>query len=172
MTTGKLYEGMIHIINDIFTEEERLHLLEDVEPLLVDGDSLAMFYLKEKGRLPGRQSHSTFHLNPDFKWVHDRFMNNIEQKTNLHLQIVTSWVNYTDGSQKLNYHIHRDGDYCVVYYLKTFPFINSGTKFEKKFVRVPQNSLLLFPCNLRHTSPNSIFRYKRYTIALIYNLLK
>ena len=35
---------MTYIIKDIFTREERLQLLEDVEPLLVDGDYLSLFH--------------------------------------------------------------------------------------------------------------------------------
>ena len=156
---------MIHLIEDIFTTNERQLILEGIQPLLVEGDSLSMIYFNEKGRFRGRQTHATFHLNLGFKWVHERFIDNIKQQTNLDLEIARSWVNFTNGSQDLNYHTHPH-DYSSVYYLKTLPFINSGTMFEKKFVRASQNSMLLFPSDLSHSAPHSLLRYNRNTIAL------
>jgi len=160
------------VIKDIFTREERLQLLEDVEPLLVDGDSLSLFHWGERGRFPGKQSHPTFHLHPDFKWVHDRFVDAIKQTTDMDVETLKSWVNWTDGSQDENWHTHPNCAWSVVYYLKTFPFINSGTLFEDKFIKAPQNSMLLFAGKVKHSAPTSFMRYKRYTIAVVYDLIK
>tara|TARA_B100000287_G_scaffold397364_1_gene413876 strand:+ start:322 stop:810 length:489 start_codon:yes stop_codon:yes gene_type:complete len=162
---------MIYIIRDIFTKEERLQLLDEVEPLLVDGDQLSLLHYGERGRYPGKQSHPTFHLHPDFKGVHDRFVDAIKQTINMKVDTLQSWINWSDGSHDTNWHTHP-AEWCGVYYLKTFPFLNSGTQFEDKFVRAPQNSLLFFPCNLKHSAPNSFVRYNRYTIAVLYDLIK
>ena len=162
---------MTYIIKDIFTREERLQLLEDVEPLLVDGDYLSLYHTGKRGNYYGKQSHPTFHLHPDFKGVHDRFVDAIKQATHLDIETTQSLINWSDGSQDLNWHTHSS-QWCGVYYLKTFPFLNGGTQFEDKFVRAPQNSLLFFPCNLKHSAPNSFVRYTRYTIAVLYDLIK
>ena len=162
----------VHIIENIFTNQERQQLLKSIDPLLVDGNRLSSFYGQRPGEFPGKQTHSSLHLHSDFEWMHNRFLQDIKKNLNLDLKVVRSWGNWTDGSQKVNWHTHP-ADWCGVYYLKTFPFINSGTKFEKKFVRAPQNSLLLFPCNLLHSAPNkSLFRYSRYSIALDCNTVK
>ena len=63
------------------------------------------------------------------------------------------------------YHQHTS-DYSCVYYIKTLPYFNSGTLFKDYgFVRAKQNSLILFPSHLYHSTPGSIFRFKRYTMA-------
>ena len=56
--------------------------------------------------------------------------------------------------------------HSVVYYMKTFPFFSNGTLFEKHgFVKAKQNSLMVFPSHWNHSTPGSIFRFKRYTMA-------
>ena len=55
---------MVKVIKNVLTNDERKKLLEDVQPLLVDGTSV---YLGDPGnRYPGKQTHETLHLHPDF----------------------------------------------------------------------------------------------------------
>jgi hypothetical protein len=53
--------------------------------------------------------------------------------------------------------------------MKTYTPFDSGTNFRDGFVRAGQNSLLIFPSSLDHTVPSSLFRFKRYTMAMEMN---
>ena len=153
----------IHIIENIFSEEERRKILEDSQRFFVDGNLLGA------GGYPGRQTHPTIHLLSSFSWVHERLMERINNKTKLNLKVVQSWFNWTDGRKEyFSWHNHKKtGDYAAVYYLKTLPFFNSGTLFkEYGFIRAPQNSIMIFPSDLMHSAPISFLRYDRYSMAL------
>ena len=58
----------------------------------------------------------------------------------------------------------------AVYYIKTLPFFNSGTLFEDGFVRAPQNSMIIFPAHLLHTTPKYPFPFiDRYVMSIDLN---
>ena len=110
------------------------------------------------------QDHAIF-LKPMMSMI-----KRIHQETGRKFIIRRSWINWTDGrkSQEL-WHTHSKefGDFVMVYYIKTpLPFFSNGTLFREKFVRSPQNSLLLFPNHLEHTAPTSPFRMHRYTLGV------
>ena len=165
----------MYIIKNIFTEEERKKLIENATPFLLDGKKLNMFYDGEEGEYHEgfewfKLSHSTLHQVPKFNFWHQYLVEKIKEETNLDLKITKSWINLTNGkrhSKNIKWHNHDwDGaDYAGVYYMKTLPLINSGTMFKDKFVRAPQNSLLLFPSHLEHSTPHSVFRFNRYSWA-------
>ena len=117
----------ISVVEGVFTEEQRKKILEECKPLLIDGDILSLRKAGKTGLYPGRQSYPTVHLHPDFKGVHDRFVDAIKQATHLDIETTQSWINWSDGSQDLNWHTHSS-QWCAVYYLKTFPFLKPGNE--------------------------------------------
>ena len=164
----------MEIIDNIFSEEERKKLIDLSQPLLVPSERLQASSLeydvdgKPRGRkfYPGKQSFPTVHLHPDFQYYFNHILD-LVNSTGIRVKIKEAWVNYHDAPRPLNWHIHfKEGsDYCVIYYMKT-NWIDSGTVFRDKFVKVPQNSLLLFPCHLEHSVPRNLLRLKRYTLAI------
>jgi hypothetical protein len=137
----------IRLINNIISDEERERLIEVSKPLLVH--------------------------NPEFDYLHKEMLKCIKKESGMDLEIVKSWVNWTNGRKKdVNWHLHHC-TYACVYYMKTNPFLTSGTLFDlvinkkkrKKFVKASQNSLMLFPGHVLHTAPSSFLRRDRYTLA-------
>jgi hypothetical protein len=151
----------ISVISDIFTEEERNLFIKNIQPLLVSGEK---FGYSDRS-YPGKQTHPTLHLHLDFVDIHKILLIRIKEDVGLNLKIYKSWVNWTNGKVKEHWHNHPCS-WTGVYYMKTFPFLNNGTLFESKFIRVPQNSLLLFPGDLMHTAPKFPFGLDRYTWAM------
>ena len=154
----------VYIIKNIFSEEERKWFIECSKPLFVD--------LGEK--YPGKQTHPTIHLHPDFISGSNHIVNIINDRLGLDVIVDKGWINYSNGDKNnTGWHNHPNIDYAAVYYLKTTPFFNSGTLFRDKFVRVPQNGLLVFPAKMDHSAPSSYFhnpfRMERYTWALDLN---
>ncbi len=163
----------IHLLKNVFTEEEREKMLKNSKPLVVDAHVLSL-QTGLRHNVPNNQSNPTVHLHPDFKWVYDRFLKIIKEKLDLDLVVDTSWVNEADGTQIRNWHSHEPADYASVYYMKTNRLLNNGTQFKDKFFRAPQNSLIVFPAHLLHSTPiNNIllrfWRYSRYTLATDFN---
>ena len=81
-------------------------------------------------------------------------------------------VKYSNSDTPLSWHSHYTNDnvsFASVYYLQTLPFFSNGTLFEDRFVRAPQNSMIIFPAHLVHTAPTSPFRFDRYTLSLNLN---
>ena len=111
---------------------------------------------------------------PQLKFYHNRIIKLVKEKIGLNVVMAGSWLNLTDGRRKeLRWHNHRGIDYAAVYYLKTIPFLNSGTLIKDYgFVRAPQNSLLIFPGNIDHSTPGFPFRFKRYTYAFDLNIAR
>lgn len=166
-------DDSIIIIKNIFKDEYRKKLLEDAKPLLIDSEYCAAHYGTE---IPGRQTHPTLYVHPKFTAAHKTILWTIKSLTSLNFKVEGSWVNWTNGNRDdINWHNHEGFDYSVVYYIKTLPFFNNGTVFETnkgnaKFIKAPQNSLMLFPASLKHTAPPCPFRSDRYTLAMELNL--
>ena len=92
----------------------------------------------------------------------------VYQYTGMRFTIQRAWVNWTNGEkEQINWHTHPNSDVSLVYYMDIpLPFFSNGTLFRDKFIKVPQNSLLLFPSSMEHTAPPSPLRFDRYTMAL------
>ena len=148
---------MIDVVNDIFSKEERKKCLKDLQPLLVKFPNC-----------PGKQTHPTLHLHPQFTSLIERMLELTIKSTGEDLEILNAWGKQSDGKKnKMNWHIHAwDGClYSCVYYLKVPFFMANGTLFKEKFIRAPQNSLLIFSSNLEHTTPSHPFGIQRYIIS-------
>ena len=159
----------MEIIDNVFSEEERKKLIDLSQPLLVPSERLQASAFENgypRKFYPVKQSFPTVHLHPDFQYYFNHILD-LVNSTGIRVKIKEAWVNYHDAPRPLNWHIHfKEGsDYCVIYYMKT-NWIDSGTVFRDKFVKVPQNSLLLFPCHLEHSVPRNLLRLKRYTLAI------
>ena len=157
---------MVKVIKNILTNDERKKLLKDVQPLLVDGPTLAAFYNFRS--VPGRQTHDTLNLHPDFIPTLNHMVELISKEMGKNFVLKTAWVNWTNGKKKdIGWHHHgMDCEYAAVYYMKTFPLFSNGTLFRDGLVKAPQNSILVFPADLDHTAPSSPLRFDRYTMAL------
>ena len=155
----------MEIIDNIFSEEERKELIEISKPLLVTPERLNA---SDPGRIfyPGKQSFPTVHLHPDFQYYFNHIVE-LVNNTGIGVKVKEAWINYHYTRRPLNWHTHpRTGsDHCAIYYMKT-NWIDSGTVFRDKFVKVPQNSLLLFSCHLEHSVPRNLLGLKRYTLAM------
>ena len=149
---------MIYRIDNVFDNERRKDILERSKKYLKSQDDF-----RGLDFLPGKQTSPHLHTQISFA---TEVLQSIKDAVGLDLDIKKSWVNWTNGKKKDVYWHTHNSHYAAVYYLKTLPFINSGTMFEKKFVRASQNSMLLFPSDLSHSAPHSLLRYNRYTIAL------
>ena len=154
---------MIHLIKNVFTNKQRRKLIKDCQPLLL-----------ERGpEFPGRQTHSTLYLHPDFISPINDILRIANKETGLNLEIKAAWANWTNGKKKdIAWHSHNRHDYALVYYMKTFPFFSNGTLFREPigFIKAPQNSMLVLPGHLDHTAPTSPFRFNRYTVAIDLNI--
>ena len=159
----------IYLINNLFTPEFRNNLIEELKPLLLDGSTLATFY-NFKTSFPGRQTHNTLHLHPNFKEVLESITELVTSILRKDVKISTMWGLWVDGKKDhMNWHNHSPNDYSIVYYLKVPPFIRNGTVFEDRgLVRTDENSLLIFPSNLNHTSPSYFWKGDRYVISADY----
>ena len=152
---------MIDVVNDIFSKEERKKCLKDLQPLLVKFPNC-----------PGKQTHPTLHLHPDFTFLINDILKIVLKETGLDLVVADKvWINWTNGSKKdINWHCHPC-DYALVYYMKTpLPFFSNGTLFREGLFKAPQNSMIIFPGDREHTAPSSPFRFGRYSLAMELNM--
>ncbi len=163
---------MKKIIKNVLTNEERKTLLKDVQPLLVDGTTLAAFYQYSDRSYPGKQTYDTLHLHPHYIPTLNYMVELISKEVGKNFVLNKAWVNLTNGKSKdLAWHHHRmDCEYAAVYYMKIFPLFSNGTLFRDGLVKAPQNSILVFPADLDHTAPSSPLRFDRYTMALNLNV--
>ena len=157
------------LIKNILSPKERKKLIEECKPFLrgvaldtVDGS-------------PGFQSDPVQRDGEgyaQFENIHKKFLNIAQRELNKRLNWDITWFLYTKGRIENNtWHTHPV-DYAGVYYMKTTPFFNSGTVIkEYGLVRSPQNSLLIFPGNLYHSTPGFPFRFKRYTYGFNLNIV-
>lgn len=168
---------IFNIIHNIFTEEQRNKIIDDVQPFLGDGSTVSSFYSKDGNECEYPEgfewfnlTHATLHLLSEFEWAHKILLSRINEELDSNLYTHKSWINESNGRNRTRkWHNHDEGpsDYSAVYYLKTNRFFDSGTLFkEYGFVKVPQNSVLVFPPHLDHTTPSSLFRFKRYSWVL------
>ena len=144
-------------IKNVLTNRERKDLIK-----------FSQLHLKDLGRgFPGKQTLGNLPTYPQFVPAFEHMVNLIIKKLKVpQLQIIKSWINCLDGKDTLM-HNHVPFDYSVVYYIKTFPFLNSGTFFKNYgLVRCPQNSLIVFPSYLDHSNPSYRLGLTRYTLAM------
>ena len=152
---------MTYLIKNVFTNQQRRKLLKDCQPLLL-----------ERGpEFPGRQTHNTLYLHPDFISPTNHILRIVNKETGLNLEIKAAWANWTNGKKEdIAWHRHQC-DYALVYYIRTpLPFFSNGTLFRNGLFKAPQNSMLIFPAHMEHTAPSSPFRFDRYTIAMDLNI--
>tara|TARA_B100001094_G_C17678063_1_gene552035 strand:- start:43 stop:570 length:528 start_codon:yes stop_codon:yes gene_type:complete len=157
------------VIKNVLTNKERKKLLKDCKPFLHTADQLKYMYNKE-AKYAGKQTKSMLHENQIIMKPMISIMKRLYEETGRNFVIRRSWINWTNGSKSQElWHTHGKefGDWIAVYYIKTpLPFFSNGTLFREKFVKAPQNSLLLFPNHLEHTAPTSPFRLDRYTMGI------
>ena len=165
---------MIKIIKNILTNKERKQLIEYSKPLLLTGEELNRHAVQEGLRQvkfpPSKQTLSDLHRNDKFIPIIIKILKRIESETKLKVIVDNVWVNYNKGKKEEEAWHSHSYEYAVVYYIKTIPFLNNGTRFENKFVRAPQNSLIMFPGYLRHSVPSYPFYFERYTLAIDLNI--
>ena len=160
---------MITIIKNVLTTKERKQLIKDSKPLLFTGEELEeRFHHKFP---PSKQTLSLLHTNDKFKSLIVKMLDRINDEIGLSFGTDNVWVNWNSGKKnEMAWHSHPS-PYTCVYYMKTVLFLNSGTQFKHKFVRAPQNSLMLFPGDIDHTVPSYPFHFiERYTLAMDLNI--
>ena len=159
----------LYMMKNIFSNEIRTKIIEDCQSFLYTEKQLQQI-LHNKNSYPGKQTLPYLHEKFQFKPIVDHLVDQVKKKSNLNLEIDGSWINLTNGKKKdISWH-HHSADYSLVYYIKTFPFFSNGTLFKNKFIKAPQNSLLVFPGRLEHTAPSSPLPFDRYTLAMDLNI--
>tara|TARA_B100000287_G_scaffold49320_1_gene43689 strand:- start:293 stop:781 length:489 start_codon:yes stop_codon:yes gene_type:complete len=152
------------IIKNILSNEERKKVIKDVQPYFLDWQEVIGY------DLPGRQTASNLHKKPEFVFPIKKIVERVEKEMGLYLKVSKSWVKWSNGREnQMNWHNHIEENttYTSVYYLKTLPFFSSGTLFEDGFVRLPQNSMIIFPPDLPHTTPKHPFPFiDRYVMVI------
>ena len=160
-------------IYNVLSNQERKKIIKDIQPFLMDSEQLGKYY-NTSHSFPGKQTTSRLHQQPPFVSVIKKIEDIIKKEINLDLEVSKSWVKYSNSDTPLNWHRHYPLDnvsFASVYYLKTLPFFNNGTLFEDGFVRSPQNSMIIFPAQLLHTTPKSLFPFiDRYVMSLNLNI--
>tara|TARA_B100000965_G_scaffold335086_1_gene300797 strand:+ start:56 stop:559 length:504 start_codon:yes stop_codon:yes gene_type:complete len=160
-------------IHNVLSNKERKKLIKDIQPFLMDGESLGKYY-NISDSFPGKQTISNLHQQPEFFSVIKKIEDIIKKEINLNLEVTKSWVKYSNSDTQLNWHSHYPKDnvsFASVYYIKTIPFFSNGTLFEDGFVRAPQNSMIIFPAHLLHTTPKYSFPFiDRYVMSLNLNI--
>ena len=147
-------------INDVLSQKERKKLLNLCRPLV-----------KDTPGYPAKQSDEFLHLNPRVRKYINIFNQKISDRLSKQIYVQKVWVNEDRGYKRDVYWHNHSFDLAAVYYLKTIPFINSGTLFQDKFVRCKQNSILIFLGYLIHGTPSYPFHWiKRYSIAMDINI--
>lgn len=155
---------MKHIVKNVLTNKERKKLIADCKPHLIDGKELEKKYGKT---FPAKQTLETIYHIPCFREPINKILVTIANTLRQGIVLQRVWINCTTGKDEDSvWHNHLPMKWSCVYYMKTIPFVDSGTLFKDGFVRAPQNSLLIFPSHLEHTAPSSPLRFKRYSMAL------
>tara|TARA_R100000008_G_C3541751_1_gene145167 strand:+ start:69 stop:563 length:495 start_codon:yes stop_codon:yes gene_type:complete len=153
-------------IKNVLKNKERKKLIKDCQPYLLTEEELLKMFPFNKQYVE-KQTLSNLHTYPQFVPVFEHMLNLIIKKLKVpKLQLIKSWINCLNGKDTLM-HNHVPFDYSVVYYIKTFPFLNNGTFFKNYgLVRCPQNSLIVFPSYLDHSNPSYRLGLTRYTLAM------
>ena len=156
-------------IDNILSNEERKLMIKESKPLFLTGEQLNEYY-GPKAYPSGDQTHPHLHEYPAFITPIRNMLLRIQTETGMTFMTNKAWVNRNIGKRKEEcWHNHEKAPYVCVYYMKTIPFINSGTRFRKKFVRSPQNSLIIFPGQIEHTVPTypHLFNWtRRYSFSM------
>ena len=147
---------MIGIFNNILSLEKRNKYLEDLQPLLV-----------HLSGCPGRQTHPTLHLHSDFNELTEIIIKKVGTFVGKDVNVSRMWGKWVSGRREhMNWHNHLPNDYSMVYYLKVPRFMRNGTLFKSKgLIRTKENSLLIFPAELMHSSPSYLWKGDRYVIS-------
>ena len=164
------------VLDNVLSNSSRKKFIKNVKPFLIDGKEL---YKHNNGKDGEYQegfkwfnlTHPDLHMKKEFSSIHTDTLYLIRKKVGLDLTIKKSWVNLTNGKLKSRkWHSHR-ADFSFVYYMKTFPLFSNGTLFKHHgFVKAQQNSCLIFPGTLFHTTPSSPIPFKRYTWVMDLNI--
>tara|TARA_B100001094_G_C17638197_1_gene533756 strand:- start:52 stop:552 length:501 start_codon:yes stop_codon:yes gene_type:complete len=160
-------------IHNVLSNKERKKIIKDAQPFLMDGEQLRKYY-NNQNSYPGKQTEDLLHLKPEFASVMNKMIDKIKKEIKLNLEFHRSWINWSNGRKdQMNWHHHymdKDASFAAVYYLKTLPFFSNGTLFEDGFVRAPQNSMIIFPAHILHTTPKNPFPFiDRYTMGIDLN---
>ena len=160
-------------IHNVLSNYERKKLIKEVQPFLMTREELNIRY-NNSNFYPGKQTEDSLHLTPEFASVMKKILDKIKKEIKLNLEIRRSWINWSNGRKdQMNWHHHyifKDTSFAAVYYLKTLPFFSNGTLFREKFVRSPQNSMIIFPSHILHTTPTNPFPFiDRYVMSMDLN---
>tara|TARA_B100001250_G_scaffold88920_1_gene73719 strand:+ start:1403 stop:1906 length:504 start_codon:yes stop_codon:yes gene_type:complete len=160
-------------IHNVLSNQERKKLIKDIQPFLMDGEQLGKYYNTSLS-FPGKQTIADLHQQPEFFSVIKKIEDIIKKEIDLDLKVEKSWIKYSNSNTQLNWHSHYPQDnvsFASVYYLQTLPFVGNGTLFEDGFVRAPQNSIIIFPAHLLHTTPKNLFPFiDRYVMSFNLNI--
>ena len=177
-------ENDVHIIHNIFKDDERRKLIE-----------LSKHHLKDKKELDqlsgrdftdtGTQTLPNLHEFPEFHNSFSKIIQIINKGFQSNLGIQNAWVNCQHRRRKIVWHSHEGKPtrlspetkytpiYSAVYYMRATPYINAGILFQQVktykpyFIRCKQNSLLIFPSHIQHSIPRGLTGVpKRYTLAI------
>ena len=144
----------IKIIDNILTDQERIILLNRLQP-----------FLKSIPDCPGLQTVPHLHEFPVFS----NLIAKIIRKCNIDREIDKSWVNYTDKDIAFeNWHTHPVSFHTTICYMIENPE-GIGTKFrigdEIYETECPTNSVMLLPPYIEHTVPSNV-TMPRYSLAI------
>ena len=161
-----------HIIENVFTENERKDFLEKSKPFIVDSRQFSDNDETAEGFDWFGLTHASMYSIPSLRVYHEHILKLVKKNIGLDLKVVKSWVNLTDGRcKKIKWHNHDEVEYVIVYYIQIFPFFSNGTLVKGSgLVKANQNSLVLFPGYVDHSTPRSPLRFERYTLALNLNI--
>ena len=154
---------VIHLKN-VLSNKERIDLLNFCKPHLLTGEELSRRF--NGCYPPSKQTLSTLHKFDEIRPVIMKIISKVNNETDLNIGTDKVWMNWNSGKKEEQYWHTHPCDLALVYYVKTIPFLNDGTCFKDKFVRSPQNSLIIFPGNKLHSVPSYPFRFERYTLAM------
>ena len=157
-------------IYNVLSNQERKKIIKDVKPFLMTSEQLQSNY-NHSYDYPGKQTDSQLHLKPQFSSAIKKILDKVIEEIGMDLQVYQSWVKWSNGREdQMNWHSHyplQPVSFAAVYYLKTLPFFSNGTLFEDGFVQVPQNSMIIFPAHLMHSTPKYPFPFiDRYVLSI------
>tara|TARA_Y100000015_G_C2334040_1_gene62659 strand:- start:52 stop:543 length:492 start_codon:yes stop_codon:yes gene_type:complete len=155
MYQTKTLDHGIKIFYDIFSEEERLKILNQFKD-----------YLRLDETRPGMQSDSILHLvckkNPTLFNPFTKIKNIVSKKS-----IHGSWINYCDEKITGESGWHSHSNFSCVYMIENPE--NHGTWFHvnDQIIKTecPTNSLLAFPKNIVHSPPHNT-KKPRYVLVI------
>ena len=172
---------MRKVVKNILTNKERKDLIKYSKPLLVDGEEMnrqvdipgGQHFSKDVTYFPpSKQTWSiSLDAHPQFKPIVKKIFTKAVQDLKYNVYMAKFWVNWNNGKKNQQlWHHHDETDYAVVYYMRTFPFLNNGTCFKDGFVKAPQNSLIIFSAEQLHSVPAYPIPFHRYTLAMNLNI--